>query len=180
MVLKRRAQLPPEDHRRYSRRICERIATLTEYQNARWIYAYIPFRGEVDITELLLQAWREGRQVAVPRVIGRRVMEFYPIREFSDLEEGTFGVREPKGGEPVDIREALMVMPGAVFDEQCNRIGYGGGYYDVYLEAHSGHPTVAAAFELQILRDIPADPYDKKPQMIATEQRLLIRQEGLR
>ena len=44
-------------------------------------------------------------------------------------------IPEPKeDGETVSWEEAMMVMPGVAFDVNCNRVGYGGGFYDRFLE----------------------------------------------
>ena len=66
-----------------------------------------------------------------------------------------------------------MLMPGACFDRELHRIGYGGGYYDRFLEAHPHFTTVALAFTLQCswsrfhgIRD------DIRPEYLFTEQEI--------
>ena len=68
---------------------------------------------------------------------------------------------------------AVMLLPGAAFDREGHRIGYGGGYYDRYLEQHAGHMTIALAYEFQILGEIPVGPYDKNVDLIVTEKRVI-------
>jgi len=63
-------------------------------------------------------------------------------------------------------------VPGAAFDEQGNRIGYGAGFYDKLLPYYKGR-TVALAFELQIVSDAPADQHDIPMQRIVTEKRVI-------
>ena len=66
-------------------------------------------------------------------------MVFYKLTDFSQLESGYFGIPEPKeDGETVSWETAMMVMPGVAFDVNCNRVGYGGGFYDRFLEKHPG------------------------------------------
>ena len=62
-----------------------------------------------------------------------------------------------------------MIMPGVAFDRSRRRVGYGGGFYDRYLEAHPHHETIAAAFEFQVLPEVPWEPTDILPQMLVTE-----------
>ena len=61
-------------------------------------------------------------------------MNFYYITSLDELENSDMGIPEPKPVNPADDEFALMVMPGVAFDKNMNRIGYGGGYYDRYLE----------------------------------------------
>ena len=67
-------------------------------------------------------------------------------------------------------------MPGVAFDEQCHRVGYGGGYYDRYLEKHPGLIHIALAFEFQIFPEVPSEEHDIRPEMIVTENRILGRE----
>ena len=48
----------------------------------------------------------------------------------------------------------LIHVPGLVFTTEGYRIGYGGGYYDRYLEHFSGH-TLSTTYPCQIQDFIP-------------------------
>ena len=103
-------------------------------------------------------------------------MDFYRIVSLDDLEEGYKGIREPGtcDGEMLfhagaGQEKSLMLMPGSVFDRERNRIGYGGGYYDRYLERETGFTVMAVCFDIQVQEKIPSDIHDRKPDMILTE-----------
>ena len=49
----------------------------------------------------------------------------------------------------------MMVMPGVAFDINCNRVGYGGGFYDRFLEKYPEVCRVAVGFSFQILPEVP-------------------------
>lgn len=66
-----------------------------------------------------------------------------------------------------------MIMPGVAFDNNCHRVGYGGGFYDRYLEKHPKVKRIAAAFEFQILPEVPTEPTDIAPEMIVTEKQII-------
>ncbi|MFQ5811109.1 MAG: 5-formyltetrahydrofolate cyclo-ligase, partial [Armatimonadota bacterium] len=96
------------------------------------------------------------------------------------LQPGPRGIPEPmpERCEPADIAEIdFVVAPGVAFDERGVRLGQGGGYYDRFLarlRRRPDHPPVAgAAFELQIVRRVPAEPHDARVDMIVTEERVL-------
>ena len=76
-------------------------------------------------------------------------MIFYKLTDFSQLEPGYFGIPEPVCGETVKWEEALMIMPGVAFDRKNHRVGYGGGFYDRYLEKHPQVKRVAIAFDYE-------------------------------
>jgi 5-formyltetrahydrofolate cyclo-ligase len=78
---------------------------------------------------------------------------------------------EPKQTHHADDENVLLIMPGAAFDAKCNRIGYGKGYYDKYLQVHPNVKTIAIAFELQMVETIPAEAYDICPDIIITEEK---------
>lgn len=105
--------------------------------------AYADYNHEVITRYIIEQAWKDGKEVAVPKVFGKD-MVFYKLTDFSQLESGYFGIPEPKeDGETVSWETAMMVMPGVAFDVNCNRVGYGGGFYDRFLEKHPQISRVA-------------------------------------
>ena len=112
------------------------------------------------------QAWKDAKKVAAPRVDGDGIMHYYYIEGMDDLESGSFGIMEPKKSCPLCKEE-----------EGLMRVGYGGGYYDRYLEKHPGLVHIALAFEFQVFPEVPFEAHDILPQMIVTETRM-IRPEG--
>ena len=152
-----------------SLRITEALTQLPEYRNAERIMAYADYNHEVITRYIIEQAWKDGKEVAVPKVFGKD-MVFYRLTDFSQLESGYFGIPEPKeDGETVSWEEAMMVMPGVAFDKEHHRIGYGGGFYDRYLEKWPKLKTAAVAFSCQLFEAVPFESFDILPQILVTE-----------
>ena len=128
------------------------------WQEARRVYLYVSMPGEVEMRPLIEQAWMEGKQVAVPKVLEGR-MVFIEIFSFQELSPGFYGIWEPKGQEEVLWEDALVILPGVAFDKKGHRIGYGGGYYDRYLAAHP-LKTLALAFGFQVFEELPSEEAD--------------------
>lgn len=170
-----RAAHTDEKIHRMSLEALNRFLKLSEYQKAKVIYAYMDCKHEVETRDLIRAAWSEGKRVAVPKVIGEEMKFFYITSFEKDLEDGYFGIKEPREENPAEEENALLLMPGVAFDEQCHRIGYGGGFYDRYLEAHPGLVTVALAFEFQIRNEVPYETFDIQPSKIVTEERVISR-----
>ena len=161
----------------WSRMIADRVTTLPEYKDAKRILAYADYNHEVMTGFIIEAAWRDGKEVAVPKVVGQD-MVFYKLTDFAQLEKGYFGIPEPARGEIVQWEEALMIMPGVAFDRQNHRVGYGGGFYDKYLEKHPDLHTIAVAFELQMYRELPFEEHDIKPEKVITEKHIYPLESG--
>lgn len=167
-ILGVRKQLTQEDWSRKSQQIYKRVETHPLFLASEEIYCYINFNHEADTREIIKTAWKLGKKVAAPKVTGKE-MDFFYISSAADLKEGYCKIMEPVTKEMADAPEALVIMPGAAFDKECQRIGYGGGFYDKYLERHPHYSRLALAFDLQITDHIPADTFDIKPEVIITE-----------
>lgn len=169
---KRRRSLA--DRREKDPKIAEQVFSLREYREAEWIFSYVSFRDEVDTRRIIERAWRDGKRVACPKIRGRD-MEFYEVCSWEAFHPGTMGILEPKAGcGPVTAegRRCLMLMPGLAFDRTLSRIGYGGGYYDRYLE-NCPVWTAALAYTEQIWDRIPAEIQDIRPDRIITEEGII-------
>ena len=153
----------------WRRMIADRVTTLPEYTDAKSILAYADYNHEVMTGFIIEAAWRDGKEVAVPKVVGQDMI-FYKLTDFAQLEKGYFGIPEPAGGEIVQWEDAMMVMPGVAFDRENHRVGYGGGFYDRFLEKHPCIRRVAVAFEFQMLPEVPTEPTDISPEIIVTEK----------
>ena len=130
------------------------------YKNAKSIYGYLPYNQEVRTTAMLEQAIRDGKKVAVPKCYGDE-MKFIFMDDLSKVEKGYAGIPEPIADDPVaDDETALVLMPGLAFDPQGHRIGYGGGFYDKFLAAEPGHPTLALCYEFQMLPHLETEEFD--------------------
>lgn len=171
-IKKLRNDMSQDDCQRISESICQRLFSLDTYKKKRHICAYISKGNEVDTRPIIEKAWNDGMLVYVPKVYGE-VMHFIRIDSFDDVEKGKFGIMEPISDAISDPEDAVIIMPGVAFDHDRNRIGFGGGYYDRYLEAHSGLTKIALAYEFQIVGHIDSEKNDKKPDLIVTEKHII-------
>ncbi len=157
-----------------------RLLALPEFIKARTILFYASFRSEVDTIELLQNSILNNKTVILPRVdMQTSSLTLYEIQSMEVLAPGCYGILEPPVNEDNKAYDAgidLMIIPGVAFDEQCNRLGYGKGYYDRLL-SHKSAPAVGLAYEEQILAHIPADAHDIKMDKIITDKRVIQRYE---
>jgi glutamate-5-semialdehyde dehydrogenase len=173
-----RKELSSAQLREDSLHICEQVMSLDAYRRADTVYVYIDCKGEVSTRPLIEAAWRDGKKVAAPRVSGKDMVFGY-IRSYEDLAPGSFGIPEPAVIEQAEDEHALLIVPGVAFDSERHRCGYGGGFYDRYLMTHTGHTTVALAFEFQMVEQIPSEVHDICPMYLVTERRMFADPEVL-
>ncbi len=169
-VFARRAEHTDEQIVKMSSIVAEKVINLPVFQEAKEIYAYVDYNHEVSTRPIIEAAWKAGKKVAVPKVVGKD-MVFYQLESFDQLEPGYFNIPEPARGEIVDWEYPLMIMPGVAFDNQRHRVGYGGGFYDRFLEVHN-IPKVAIAFEFQMMEEVPVEPTDILPDAVVTEKQV--------
>ena len=172
-ILDARFALTPDVRRAKSREIEQRLFNLPEFKSAALVMFYASFQSEVETHGMIRRALAEGKRVVLPRVKGKE-LELLEIGNFDgDVSPGAWGIPEPDQGKPVDIKDiGLIVVPGAVFDERGNRVGYGAGFYDKLLPHYRGM-TAALAFELQVEPQVPADAHDVPVKKIVTEKRII-------
>lgn len=140
--------------------LCRQFLETEEYSRAQTIYGYLPYNQEVRTWHLLEQALKDGKKVAVPKVYGDE-MRFIYLDDLNAVSKGYAGIPEPVADGPVaDDPTALVLMPGLAFDNAGHRIGYGGGFYDRFLESEPNHPTVALCYHFQLLEHLDTEEHD--------------------
>lgn len=178
-ILKIRKKLSSKTIDDKSNFIYHHLKKLSLYENAQNIMVYIDFRNEVRTNQIIDDLLSSNKNVIIPisvpktkEMILSKVLD--PKKE---LIEGTYGILEPKEEYIRKIDSSiidLILVPGVAFDSKGHRIGYGGGYYDRFLDTLKKHiPTVALAFDLQIIERVPYDPFDKKMDYIITETKII-------
>lgn len=171
--LNRRAALGKEEWKSKSKAIQRKFLNLPEFQMAKAVLLFLDFRGEVETFTLAETTLALGKRLILPRCApGGLLLPIEVCDLTGDLEPGAYGIREPKLSLGVmEYSEIdLVVVPGAGFDLQGNRIGYGGGFYDrFFMRLNPLTPRVALGFECQVVAQVPVDKHDVKMTMLITE-----------
>lgn len=144
----------------YSADLTEQFCNTSDYRQAASIYVYLPYNQEVRTWEIVKRAWADGKRVAVPKVYGD-IMRFLWLENFDQIAPGGWNIPEPTFDEPIaDDETALILMPGLAFDHEGHRVGYGGGFYDKYLEEHPRHRLVALCYPFQLFDHLDVEEHD--------------------
>ena len=162
--------------------LCERISQSRIYQHSKHIAFYLPNDGEMDLTLLIQHAWNQGKHCYLPVLAEPNTQRlwFIPYTPESKLQPNRFGIPEPVHSNSLRIRKTLsldlILMPLVAFDEQCNRVGMGGGFYDRTLaflrqRKYWHKPNLLGiAYEFQKHQGLKPNPWDIPLQSVVTEQ----------
>ena len=171
-MLARRDRMEPAMADALNRRLWEQMERCQQLWSGMPVYTYISYRREADTRRLVRELWKRGIPVAAPQAKDGR-MEFYRIRSESDLTAGYRGIPEPVCGcEKASKERALVIVPGAVFDLQGYRIGYGGGYYDRFLPLACNAVKIALCRAVLLEPVLPRECHDVRADFVLTEDAL--------
>ncbi|MGE4357399.1 MAG: 5-formyltetrahydrofolate cyclo-ligase [Candidatus Omnitrophota bacterium] len=166
IMLERLKNQTKEERRRKSLIIREKLFSLEEFKKARVLMSYVSLDYEVDTEDIIKEALKMGKVVAVPVTVKKdKIILPSKILNFEEeLVEGNFGIREPKKEFlriiPEEMLE-LILVPGIAFDMSGRRIGHGAGYYDNFLRTIPKRTvTIGLAFDFQIVDNLPLLPHD--------------------
>ncbi len=176
-ALQLRNSLDTETYLAGSLKIEQRLLELDEVKSAKVVHIYSAMENRFEVrTAGLIQHFLDtGKTVVVP------VMEFGTGRTLKHTKVGPdtkwhtnkWGVKEPEKGEEVDPAEIdLVILPVVAADEKRNRIGYGKGYYDTFLEETDAF-RAGLVFEINIVKSVPAETHDKVLDVLITEKRII-------
>tara|TARA_B100001057_G_scaffold986_1_gene985 strand:- start:390 stop:929 length:540 start_codon:yes stop_codon:yes gene_type:complete len=139
--------------------------------NLKIIGGYYPTNYEIDDLEILNYFFKKGSMISLPKIRKKSQMEFFKWNENDPLLINKYGIPEPDVSNKV--YPDILIVPLVAFDEELNRLGYGGGFYDRYIQKISKIKKivkVGLAFSFQKIKKIPTNKYDKKLDLIITEK----------
>ncbi|MCM1272116.1 MAG: 5-formyltetrahydrofolate cyclo-ligase [Clostridium sp.] len=150
-----------------SHEICTLLQRCQTYRKADNICLYVPVNNEVNVTELFESV---SAKIYLPKV-QENIMEFYLYTGMEHLVNGAYNIPEPDSGVPLTPDDhTLVVMPGVAFSRDGYRLGYGGGYYDRYLQRYPQCNKIAVCYKEQMVDTIPFEAYDVKPDSIISNE----------
>ncbi len=135
---------------------------------------YYPCNHEIDDLEVLNLFSKNKKITSLPIIKKNNQMDFYEWSNDNPLKINKYGIIEPLSQKKV--YPDILLVPLLAFDKKFNRLGYGGGFYDRYIEKIENKKKVfkiGLAFSFQELKEVPVNNYDKKLDLIITERGLI-------
>lgn len=176
-IFQKRQEISEEEVKLLSRKVFFNVKKylLDIEKDTMDLFAYFSCNHEVDTREFLCERFSERKQAALPRVGSDGYsMDFYYIHSLADIEEGYKGIFEPKKScvKTDNEKNRIILVPGVGFDRQGNRVGYGKGFYDRYLEKYKFQKTIGIAFEFQMFDSIEYTENDIRLDVVITEAKI--------
>lgn len=168
----RRKALSRDTKKTFDEEIFNKVIQSDEYKKAKTIFIYASFEGEVDTHRIIKHALGNGKYICVPKILSKKEgMKAVKIDSFKELKLSPYKILEPENfNKAIDEKEIdLILMPGVAFDRKGGRVGYGGGFYDRFLDKIKKDAfKIALAYDFQILEEVPMSEHDKKIDGIIT------------
>lgn len=152
--LNRRKRLMKNEVHRKSLEIIRSLTETAEFQNASTIHCYVSIddQKEVETKKLIEMILKTEKRVVVPKIAENNQLNHKQIHSLNELKVNKWGVAEPENGNDFDIGLLeLIIVPMVAGDRDRNRLGYGKGYYDRFLER-------VKAVKIGLLYDIQIHP----------------------
>ncbi|MBQ7690412.1 MAG: 5-formyltetrahydrofolate cyclo-ligase [Muribaculaceae bacterium] len=159
----RKATVTPQAKQAEADAVFAAIEHLEAFAQARTVLLYYSMPDELP-THRVVNRWAKCKQVYLPRVAGDDLELVCYDGRLDD--NNPFHIAEPVG-PAIDITPDLVIVPGVAFDQQCNRLGRGRGYYDRLLPS-SAALTVGVALTCQIVDHVPCEPHDQPIDIVVT------------
>ena len=171
-ILAKRMQLPHAAMVRASEAVARHFSDHPILAFAPSFAGYSAMRGELDVLPIFHAMGRFGKEMALPCVTEKKILQFRRWAPNEPLTRHALGMQEPLPTAPAII-PAIILVPLVAFDGEGYRLGHGGGHYDrtiATLRQFDSPPLfIGAAYSMQEIDQIPTDAHDMRLDGVLTE-----------
>ncbi|MEW5559190.1 5-formyltetrahydrofolate cyclo-ligase [Enterobacter asburiae] len=179
IIRQRRRALTPDQQQLFAGQAAHRMMIYPPVVMAKTVAVFLSFDGELDTQPLIEQLWKSGKQVYLPVLhpFSSGNLLFLHYHPQSDLIVNRLKIHEPK----LDVRDVLplseldvLITPLVAFDQQGQRLGMGGGFYDRTLQNWQQHglQPVGYAHDCQQVDALPVEKWDIPLPAVVTPSKL--------
>jgi 5-formyltetrahydrofolate cyclo-ligase len=157
--------------------ISARLESLPEFSSANFVLMYAATEREPQTKSVIARSLARGKRIFLPK-FDEKLQKYVAVsvKNLSDLQRGKHGILEPLASDVADFAKLdVVVMPGLAFDARGNRLGRGAGVFDRMSREAVRAVKIGLAFDVQIVREVPAEPHDVVLDIIVTETKLIRR-----
>ncbi|HOK39998.1 MAG TPA: 5-formyltetrahydrofolate cyclo-ligase [bacterium] len=159
----------------YNHKIKINVLDFIKKNNLKSIFIYVSKENEVDTFELIKILLNENYKITVPKInIEKKIILPVQLFDINLLKIGRYKIYEPLNND-INIDFEIIFVPGIVFDNNFNRIGYGAGYFDKFLKEHITKLKIGLAYSFQIINKIINEPNDVQLDGYITENEMRIK-----
>ena len=145
--------------------VFENLKKVDKFLNAESVFCYVDFKNEIKTDKIM--DFCQGKPLFVPLLYGEKMYAVKPVGQ--KTTKNKFGVDEPDKFEVFDKSPSVTIVPIVACDKSGNRIGFGKGYYDKYLQGRETF-KIGICHSFQVIEKIDSSPLDVKLDLIVTEE----------
>jgi len=175
-ALHARRKMHAAERARASRRIADRFLNSRYFLSSQSIACYLATWDEVDTNRIIERAWRAKKRIFAPVIDSHDDMTFRNLQPETTVTRNRFGIWEPESDFRIDPSDLdIVVTPLVAFDNACNRIGMGGGYFDrhfAFLQSRRSWlrpKLIGLAFDCQKVEKITPNRWDIRLSRVVSE-----------
>lgn len=143
--------------------LCKKLRECEYYKSAKNVLIFYPLKYEVNTLELL----NEDKNFYLPRVNGED-LEICSFKSGDELRISDLKIKEPVGEPILPEKIDLAIIPALAIDADNKRLGYGGGFYDRFLNKHKNIKSVVLIPKELTVKKLPDEPWDCKVDFVVT------------
>jgi 5-formyltetrahydrofolate cyclo-ligase len=141
-----RLELTDAEHTLKSRAIVQNLKQVIDWSKVSSLHYFEPFQQLLEPNISPFISYLEDSYPALKLYMPRLINNSWELIAI-------------KGGD-LPKQFDVVFVPMLAFDDNLQRIGYGGGYYDRFLATQLQANKIGVCFELGRVDHIPAEPYD--------------------
>lgn len=171
-----RKAIPFETKNEYDKLIIYNIISSQILNDFEKVLCYVSVKDEPDTRKIIDYLLKIGKTVYIP-YCKEKDMQFYQLKDSGELVEGAFGIPtvDISNKMPLDDFEScICIVPALSFDLKGFRIGYGGGFYDRFLNGKKIY-KLGIAYEACLTNKLPSEDYDIAVDAVITEKNIVRR-----
>ena len=142
--------------------------------NFKNVGGYYPCNHEIDDLDMLSFLRNKKANISLPIIRENNQMDFFEWTNKDCLKINKYGIVEPISAKK--IYPDIIFVPLVAYDDDLNRLGYGGGFYDRYFENIAKIKKIlkiGLGFSYQEIKKIPINKYDQKLDLIINEKKII-------
>lgn len=167
-LLRARLKLAADHRAAQSSAIASALSPLIPAASSAIVSVYWPIKAEPDLRPWMLAMWQRGTRIALPVAIalGQPLM-FREWRPDARMARGLWNIPYPAHG--AEVIPTVVMAPVVGFDQDCFRLGYGGGFFDRTLACFPTKPlAIGVGYRDSLIATIHPQPHDIAMDWIVT------------